>query len=87
MSEKVDALFAGDLPPPVTDAGGRIKRIRRVLFFAIALDVLGIPCWTSVPGAILTLWVWLTTDADLGAIPEDEWVSARNLSIGASWRF
>ncbi len=42
---------------------------------------------------VMNLWKistpsgWLTTDADLGAIPEDEWVSARNLSIGASWRF
>ena len=42
---------------------------------------------------VMNLWKlstprgWFTTDADLGAIPEDEWVSARNLSIGASWRF
>ena len=30
---------------------------------------------------------WLTTAADLGTIAGDEWVSAQNLSIGASWRF
>ena len=42
---------------------------------------------------VMNLWKistpsgWLTTDRDLGVIPEDEWVSARNLSIGASWRF
>ena len=42
---------------------------------------------------VMNLWKistptgWLTTDVDLGVIPEDEWVSARNLSIGASWRF
>ncbi len=43
--------------------------------------------------AILNLWKistptgWLTTEADLGAIPDDEWVAARSLSVGASWRF
>jgi len=30
---------------------------------------------------------WLTIDADLGAIPESEWGSAKSLSLGASWRF
>ena len=41
---------------------------------------------------VMNLWKistpsgWLTTDADLGAIPEDEWVSAQSLSFGASWR-
>ena len=42
---------------------------------------------------VLNLWKistptgWLTTDAELGAIPNDEWVAARSLSAGASWRF
>ena len=42
---------------------------------------------------VLNLWKittppgWLTTDAELGTIPEDEWVSARHISLGASWRF
>ncbi len=41
---------------------------------------------------VMNLWKistpagWLTTDADLGVIPEDEWVSAKSLSFGASWR-
>ena len=30
---------------------------------------------------------WLTNNDDLEAIPEDEWVSAKSLSLGASWRF
>ena len=70
MSEKVDALFSGDLPPPPRDLGPRIRRLRQTLWAAIALDVLGIPCWTSVPGAVLTLWVWLSTDP--GMVPSDE---------------
>lgn len=42
---------------------------------------------------VMNLWKvstpsgWLTTEVDLGTVPEDEWVSAHNLSLGASWRF
>ncbi len=64
MTEKVDALFSGDLPLPPSELGPRLERLRQTLWVAIALDVLGIPCWTSVPGAILTLYVWLSTDTD-----------------------
>ena len=64
MTEKVDALFSGDLPLPPSELGPQLDRLRQTLWVAIALDVLGIPCWTSVPGAILTLYVWLSTDTD-----------------------
>jgi hypothetical protein len=30
--------------------------------------LLGIPCWTGVPGAALTLWAWLEADAQMAAI-------------------
>jgi hypothetical protein len=73
MSDKVDALFSGDLPPTSADTGNRILRLRRVLYIAIGLDVLGIPCWTSVPGAVLTLWVWLSTDTDVSRIEHGEY--------------
>jgi hypothetical protein len=69
MTEKVDALFSGDLPLPPSELGPRLNRLRQTLSVAIALDVLGIPCWTSVPGAILTLYVWLSTDTD--ATPDE----------------
>ena len=69
MSEKVDALFSGDLRLPPADLEPRIRRLRQTLWAAIALDLLGVPCWTSVPGAILTLWVWLSTDPDM--VPSD----------------
>jgi hypothetical protein len=69
MTEKVDALFSGDLPLPPSELGPRLERLRQTLWVAIALDVLGIPCWTSVPGAILTLYVWLSTDTDTN--PDD----------------
>lgn len=64
MSDRVDELFSGGLPPPQPENGPRLQRIEHTLWVAIALNVLGIPCWTSVPGAALTLWVWLATDAD-----------------------
>ncbi len=74
MTEKVDALFAGDLPTSTPlEAQKRLKRLHRTLWLAIALDVLGLPCWTSVPGAILTLGVWLATDADLVRIEAGEY--------------
>lgn len=78
MSEKVDALFSGDLPLPPSELGPRLIRLRQTLWVAIALDVLGIPCWTSVPGSILTLYVWLSTDDD--AIPGDGMHSEENLA-------
>ncbi len=41
---------------------------------------------------VMNLWKistpagWITDDTDLGVFPEDEWVSAKSLSLGASWR-
>ena len=78
MSEKVDALFSGDLPLPPSSLGPRLHRLWQTLWVGIVLDVLGIPCWTSVPGAILTLYVWLSTDAD--GIPGDGMHSADELA-------
>ncbi len=74
MSEKVDALFSGELPTrtPI-EAKKRLTRLHRTLSIAIVLDILGLPCWTSVPGAALTLWVWLATDADLMRIEVGEY--------------
>ena len=68
MSAKVDALFAGDDPDEPAPAPPRILRLKKTLAVAIILNILGLPCWTSVPGAILTLWVWLATDADVARI-------------------
>ena len=74
MSERVDQLFAGEPPPPPIDATARIVHLRRTLFLGIVLDVLGIPCWTSVPGAVLTLWVWMATDGDRARIANGEYL-------------
>jgi hypothetical protein len=92
MSDKVDALFSGDLPisTPV-EAQQRLRRLKRTLWLAITLDILGLPCWTSVPGAVLTLWVWLATDADLVRIEAEEYADEdaallmriRRISAGA----
>ena len=74
MSDKVDALFAGEIPTQTPlEAQQRLIRLHRILWIAIVLDVLGLPCWTSVPGAALTLWVWLATDSDLLKIEAGEY--------------
>ena len=74
MSDKVDALFAGELPTQTPlEAQQRLTRLHQILRVAIVLDVLGLPCWTSVPGAALTLWVWLATDDDLLKIEAGEY--------------
>jgi hypothetical protein len=42
---------------------------------------------------VMNLWKittppgWIINDTDLGVLPEDEWVSAKHLSVGASFRF
>ena len=66
--DRVDALFAGDPPPEPLEARPRIRRLRQTLAVAIPLDLLGIPCWTGVPGAALTLWAWLEADSQMAAI-------------------
>ena len=90
MSDKVDALFDGEPTPPPEAAGPRIQTLRRTLTIAIALDVLGIPCWTSVPGALLTLWVWLSTDTDIarieaGAYRDEDAATILQLRQWATW--
>ena len=74
MTDKVDALFSGDLPTSTPiKAQQRLLRLKRTLWLAVMLDILGLPCWTSVPGAVLTLWVWLSTDTDLMRIEAGEY--------------
>ncbi|MEC8422981.1 MAG: hypothetical protein VX000_04340 [Myxococcota bacterium] len=68
VPSRVDALFAGEPPPPPVSAGPRIRRLQRLLAVAIPLDLLGIPCWTGVPGAVLTLWAYLQADAEMARI-------------------
>lgn len=67
-ASKVDALFAGEPPPAPLAAGPRIRRLQGLLAIAIPLDLLGIPCWTGVPGAVLTLWAYLQADAEMARI-------------------
>ena len=62
--QRVDALFAGEPPPPLLDGESPQRFIRRLLYVAIPLDLLAIPLWTGVPGALLTLWAWLRADAE-----------------------
>lgn len=77
MSDKVDALFAGEPVKGPESAAVRIRSLTLVLAVAIPMDLLGILCFTGVPGALLTLWAWLSADGEVPRIeagtylPED----------------
>ncbi len=64
-SPKVEALFAGEPPPPPVDPAPRIRRLRVVLAAAAPLLLLAIPCWTGVPGGALALLAYVLADAEL----------------------
>ena len=70
---RVDELFAGEPPPPPREAAATLRRLRAVLLFAIPLDALGIFCWTGVPGAALTLYAYLASDAEMAHIEAGEY--------------
>jgi len=72
---RVDALFAGEPPPAPALAGPRIRRLQLILVVAIPLDVLGVPCWTGVPGAALTLWAWLLADSEVARVEAGEYTT------------
>ena len=38
---------------------------------AIPLDILAIPLWTGVPGALLTLWAWLRADSAMRLVRDE----------------
>lgn len=73
--EKVDALFSGEPPPPPIQAAPRLSAIRGVLWVSLPLNVLGVPCWTGVPGAALTLWAWLQADGEMARVAAGEYSS------------
>lgn len=75
MSEKVDALFAGEPPPPPVEAAPRLRAIRAALIVALPLDLLGVLCWTGVPGAAITLWAWLQSDGEMARVEAGEYSS------------
>ncbi|RME23828.1 MAG: hypothetical protein D6798_12700 [Deltaproteobacteria bacterium] len=60
---RVDALFAGEPPPPPVDVRPRVRRLRLLITVALALDLVGL-LFTVIPGAIVTLWTWLSADAE-----------------------
>ncbi len=72
---KVDALFEGEPPLPLLDAKPRLWRIQVILAFAIPLDLLAIPCFTGVPGAVLTLWAYLLTEGEVALVHAGRYAS------------
>lgn len=79
-----DDLFAGSGPPVGPPPSARLDRARRWLGLAFVLDILGPFCFTSVPGALLTLWAWQAADEELarvesGALPATLAGPARNV--------
>lgn len=88
--ERVDALFSGEPPAPALEGLPRIRRLQLVLLVAIPLDLLGIPCWTGVPGAILTLYAWLIADGqkaaiDAGQYPHEQAAALLRLRQISAW--
>ena len=62
MSERTDELF-DDAPP-----SSRIRWVKRLLWVALPLDLFGVVCCTSVPGAGLTLAAWALADSELARV-------------------
>ncbi len=86
---RVDALFAGEPPPAPQSARRRIRRLALLLMLATPFNLLAIPCFTGVPGALLTLWAFLLADGEsarieAGQIAEDEVQQLRRLQMVAA---
>ena len=77
----MDELFAGEPPPPLLDGNPPRRVIRRILFVAIPLDLLAIPFWTGVPGALLTLWAWLRADAEVRRVEDGRYGEADSAAL------
>jgi len=60
---RVDALFAGEPPAPPVDVAPRVRRLKLIITAALALDTIGL-LFTVIPGAAVTLWAWLSADAE-----------------------
>ena len=77
---RVDALFSGEPERAPQSTTVRLRSIRRLLGLALPLVVLGIPCWTSVPGALLTIGAYLIADGEMARVEaglcSDEEISA-----------
>lgn len=88
---RVEVLFGGEPPAPLVDPAPRLRRLTWLLAVAIPLDLLGVTCFTGVPGAFLTLWAYLLADAETaqvsaGRYPEgDASARARRLRTVAAW--
>lgn len=78
----VDDLFSSERPPaPVRD---RLDRAAQLLAVALPLNVLGVTCFTGVPGAVLALLAWHIADEEVlrvesGALPAERGVRARRV--------
>ena len=71
----MDALFAGEPPPAPLAAGPRIRRLKIVLGLALPMNLLGVTCWTGVPGAALSLYGWLLADVEVARVEAGEYAT------------
>ena len=76
---KVDALFDGEPPLPPLDPTPRLRRLTLLLVVAIPLDLLGITCFTGVPGALLTLVAYLQADAEQALVDAGRYAEAHQV--------
>ncbi len=80
---RVDALFGGEPALPPLDPTPRLRRILLLLAVGIPLDLMGVTCFTGVPGALLTLWAYLLTDAEQALADADRYPDASSVeSLG-----
>lgn len=76
-----DELFSSEAPRPVAD---RLTKATVILGIAVPLNLLGVTCFTGVPGAILSIWGWYIAEEELqrvevGALPADREKAARRV--------
>lgn len=75
MANPVDEVFGGGDAPESPKSP--LPRLRRLLGLATLLNFAGPCCFTGVPGALLSIWVWTRADETVvlvenGALPESE---------------
>ena len=74
-----DELFSTEVARPVTD---RLKKATWILGIAAPLNLMGVFCFTGVPGAMLSIWGWNIAEEELhrvevGALPAEREHRAR----------
>ncbi len=71
-SERVAALFAGRRPATGSADRSPGRAIILLLLLALPLNLAGLLCCTSVPGALVSLWAWRLARRELALLEHGE---------------